>query len=259
MTSTCHQVRSQLSAFVDGELSGADRFTISRHLEACAGCVEEEQSLRDIGELLRSSAMAAPRVDLTGLSAGVISRARAEQAQSWRAMFARSVEDWHWALVGAGSVTAGVVSILFVSALLWFGPSPSSSDSLESVLDNLSASAGTLFIVSNSPTGGAAPLMRFDNGSMNGDQDQVAIPVSFPGPDETALTAALSDALVGVDGRANGLHGMSPLARKHTEALLNYIQRLRYPPPTGWLDGKVGVLRLGLVTSTICTGKALAP
>jgi len=258
-TSICNRVRTQLGAFVDGELGGAERLALSRHLEACADCIEEERALRDVGELLRGGAMALPPPDLAGLSGGLISRLHAEQAQSWRALFSRAIEDWHWALVGAGSLAAGAVSILFVSALLWFGPSPSRADSLEALLNNLGAPAGTLLLVTTS-NGRDPMVMQFENGSMDGESALVAVPVSFSnpgGPSEGDLTAALSEAIVGSDGRVNGLLGMSRPARKHTEALLNEIQRLRYPSPNGWGDSPVGVLRLGLVTSTICTGKAL--
>ena len=252
---SCSHVRSQLDAFIDGELSGAERAVVSHHLEACPRCVEEEQDLRGIGALLRSNALATPRVDLTGLASGVVSRVCAERAQSWPALFERAVEDWHWALVGAGSLTAGVASILFVSALLWFGPSPSRADSLEAVLNNLGAPAGTVLI---GATDGS--VRRFVSGSMDGSEEAVVVPVSFSdpaGPSEGDLTAALSEAMVGSDGRVRGPQGMSFVARKHTEALLDEIQRLRYPLPISWSGSPVGVQRLGLVTSTTCTAKAL--
>ena len=41
-TSVCKRVRTQLGAFVDGELSGPDRSALSRHLEDCAQCVQED-------------------------------------------------------------------------------------------------------------------------------------------------------------------------------------------------------------------------
>ena len=123
-------MQSQLGAFVDGELEGAERSAIGRHLQTCRECVEEEQELRNLGEWLRGSAMGAPSGDLAGLSSGVLSRMSAERAQSWRALFGRAVEDWHWPLVGMGSLAAGVITILLVSGLLWFGPSVSRTDSL---------------------------------------------------------------------------------------------------------------------------------
>ena len=129
--SLCRQIRSQLDEFVDGELEAATRGVVSRHLRTCDACGEQEQELRQIGAWLRASALAAPRVDLTGLSAGVISRVGAEQAQSWQAGFGRAFEDWHWPLAGIGALVSGAALILFVSDLLWFGTSPSRSDSLE--------------------------------------------------------------------------------------------------------------------------------
>ena len=62
--------------------------------------------------------------------------------------------------------------------------------------------------------------------------------------------------MVGADGRVRGPADMR-LVRKHTEALLDEIERRRYPLPTGWSGGSVGVLQIGLVTSTECSAKAL--
>ena len=255
----CRQVRSHLDEFVDGELDAGARAVVSRHLQTCDACGEQEQELRSIGGWLRACVLAAPRMDLTGLSAGVISRVGAERAQSWRASFGRAFEDWHWPLAGIGALVSGAALISFVSALLWFGTAPSRSDSLESLLNNLGEPAGTLLLVAT-PDGREPTLMRFHSGPMDGRDETVAIPVSFSGPagrTEGYLAAALSEAMVGADGRVHGSGGMSPVARERTEALLDEIERLRYPAPAAWSGGAVGVLRLGLVTSTECTAKAL--
>jgi len=261
----CERVRSLLDAFVDGELRGVDRLAVAQHLETCAECANEEQELRGIGNLLRDHAVTAPRVDLSGLSGGVVSRVRAEQAQSWRVLMARAVEDWHWALVGAGSLTAGAFSILFVSALLWWGPAPSRPDSLEALLNNLSAPAGTLLLV----TDRSSMPLRFESGSLDGAEDYVTVPVSFAPleePSEVDLTRDLSAAMIGADGRVSNLDGMSRVARQRTEALLDQIQKQHFGygvPATGasagWSSSPVGVVRFGLVISTIVTGKALTP
>jgi len=68
---------------------------------------------------------------MDGLASGVvISRTLAEQAQSWKAVFDRAVEDWPLVPRGFGSVTAAFVSITFVSAVLHFGPAPQREDSV---------------------------------------------------------------------------------------------------------------------------------
>ena len=89
--------------------------------------------------------MPAPILD--GLADGVISRARAEAAQSWRAIFARAIEDWHWAVVGLGSVAATSTTLLFFSMLLTFGPEPPSRESLAALMNNLRRPAGTVILM----------------------------------------------------------------------------------------------------------------
>src|SRR5262245_61519638 len=98
----CASVRRDLDAFVDGELGGAQRLVVADHLAGCADCAGEEHAIRSLGDRLRSALPIATGLPLAGLASGVTSRVRAEQAQSWRAMLQRSLEDWHWVLVGAG-------------------------------------------------------------------------------------------------------------------------------------------------------------
>jgi anti-sigma factor RsiW len=58
MTTTCGRVRKRLGAFLDGELSGAERVFVSEHLTECPRCAEEHHEIRDLGEMLRATAPA---------------------------------------------------------------------------------------------------------------------------------------------------------------------------------------------------------
>ena len=62
--------------------------------------------------------------DLAGLASGVISRTRAEAAESWQGIFRRATGDRHWLLVGSGALSATFLTGLFTTALLAFGPEP---------------------------------------------------------------------------------------------------------------------------------------
>jgi hypothetical protein len=258
----CARVRRNLGAFIDGELVGAARQFVAHHLSECELCVGEERAIRDLGDRLRRTAPAAgPALDLSGLAGGVISRVRAEQAQSWRALYSRALDDWHWVLVGAGSLAAGFFSVAFLSALLWFGPSPQREDSLESLLNNLGQPAGTLLIIAT-PVGRNqdSMLMQFDSAAVGFESGgPVRIPLGFSGPTERDLVEALAQTMVAADGRMSDLRAMSHVKRQRAEALLDEIQRLRYSAPTPWSGGQVAVRRLGLVTNMVCTGKALTP
>lgn len=258
---SCGRVRGYLGAFVDGELAGTERLLVAHHLNECHQCAGEEHAIRELGDQLRTAAPLGPVLDLSGLAGGVISRVRAEQAQSWRALYRRALEDWHWVLVGAGSVTAGCFSVAFLSALLWFGPSPQRADSLESLLNNLGASAGTLLIVAT-PVGRNqdSMLMQFDSAAVGFESGgPVRVPLGLSGPSERDLVEALAETMVAPDGRMSDLRSMPRVQRQRAETLLDEIQQLRYTAPTPWSGGQVAVRRLGLVTNMVCMGKALAP
>jgi hypothetical protein len=265
MTTLCGRVRQHFGAFVDGELPGRDRLLVSEHIAACEVCAAEVQGVRETGELLREAALATPwrSADLAGLASGAISRVRAEQAQSWRAVFERAIEDWHWAIVGVGSVSAAFVSVMAVSALFWFGPAPAREDSLAALINNLDTSAGTLLVVATPVGRDQNPmLMQFDNGdSAAATSGPTAVPVGFmdfSGPvSEHDLVLALSEAVMRPDGRMSDLGSMSQIERKHTVDLLNKIESLRDVRLTAWSGTRVTVQKVGLVTSTGVSAKAL--
>ena len=132
----CALVRDQLEAFVDGELSGADRLEVAQHIQVCSNCATTVEELSIVGDALRESAEAleSPVGELSGLAAGVISRARVEAAMSWQGRMRRASEDWHWLVVVSGAVAASLVCFLALSALLAFGPEPGRRDSLATSL-----------------------------------------------------------------------------------------------------------------------------
>jgi hypothetical protein len=260
MTSACRRVRRCLGAFADGELPGVERLRVSQHLADCTPCAEEHKAIRDLGEMLRANALAAPAwVDLNGLAGGVISRVRAEDAQSWRAMLARAVEDWHWAIVGGGSIAAAFISVLFVSVVCWFGPTPTREDSLAAMLNNLVTPSGTLLMIATPVGRDQIPmLMQFDNGMETAETaPPSALPDGFSGPSEGDLVLALSAAVVTPDGRMSDLRLMSRPDRQRTELLLDKLEKLRAVPQTSWAGGRVSIQKLGFVTNTSVSGKAL--
>jgi len=67
----CEDVKDLLSAYLDRELPEADRLEVSAHVDACARCTAEKQSLLSLKETLRAEPM--PR-----LPAEVIARIEAE-------------------------------------------------------------------------------------------------------------------------------------------------------------------------------------
>jgi len=60
----CRRVISLMSAYVDGELTGADMLEIRRHLSECSECAEEHESILLTKVAVSRLRTAAPQVDL---------------------------------------------------------------------------------------------------------------------------------------------------------------------------------------------------
>jgi len=253
---TCASLREHLGAYVDGELSGVEMIRVSQHLEDCADCASRIDELRGIGGLLRDAPLAdAPAPSLAGMASGVITRVRAESAQSWRHFFRRGVDDWHWLIVGGGSVVATFASMVFASALLFFGPDPARPDSLSALITNLGSRAGTLLIEAT-PVGDDkdSMLMEVDTGNQRADGD-VVVPAMLGFPTERDLVDALNQAVV-PQGRLVELSAMPEVERRYTESLLDNINRFRLGEST-YGAGPLTVHRVRLVTNTGVSAKAM--
>jgi hypothetical protein len=264
---TCREQR--LAEYVDGELSGIDRLDVSRHLDQCADCVQEANTLRRVGDLLRSAAALEPApAGLAGLAGGVISRTSAERAQSWRAVFGRAVEDWHWFLVGFGSVAAAFVSITFVSAMLHFGPAPEREDSVSGLLSNPdwqvknSEGGGSLYVWATPARGNEWRIVLTARERAEAAADAVSsMPAALEGlTTERELVGALGDALTRT-GQPINLRAMDAGTRSHAEALLNQLTKLnnlsRQKELQGEPAGISSVYRMQYVTNAEVSAKGL--
>jgi hypothetical protein len=254
---TCESVRPLLSAFADGELPGGEMLLVAEHLDACRACASEVADIRGLGEDLRvavAEMTTAPA--LSGLADGVISRARAEAAQTWRAVFSRAIEDWHWAVVGLGSLAATSTNLLFVSLLLTFGPAPPSDDSLASLMNNLRRPAGTVILMAT-PIGHdqEATLMLLDNTGTGESRGLGQLPPEFTTQTDRDLVEALTD-VVTEKGQLINLNAMQPDARRYAEWLMDEISRVKSNGPAR-VPGPMKVHRVGLVTTTGVTAKGL--
>ena len=196
---------------------------------------------------------------LDGLAGGVISRVRAESAQSWRAVFDRAFDDWHWTLVGAGSVASTFLTTTFLSMILAFGPAPRSEDSLSALISNLGSPAGMLFVYV-APSG--------DNG------DSVLLQVDTGGPRASSVATELAGrrfavavARSGADRRVGRHdHASGPRHRPEHDApgrpAAHRESHGRDQPPPAWSDPADGrarqVREVRLVTSTSVSAKGLS-
>jgi hypothetical protein len=247
MNVNCLDVRRALGAYVDNELSGAERRFVAQHLEACEACVDEMESLQELGDSLRLRAgdVHASDAALAGLASGVISRVRAERSQSWQGVWSRVFDDWHWVAVGCGSVAGALVTLVLASLMVV---------SSISQLEQLNARAGTLYLIALPPGGRGVPVMmefEQDLGSTRADT-QEAMPASLGWQAERALVAALDEKL-GSSGRPSSLHGLSKTDRDEILALLSEIAEFRNVEPTRRPGGLTNVSGVHLKISTSVT------
>jgi hypothetical protein len=199
---------------------------VLQHVEECEACATEVASMRDLGDMLRDTAHEQHRelpAAMAGLASTVISRTKAEAAQSWRSVLRRGSEDWHWFLVGAGSVAATFFCTVFVSALLAFGPDPARDDSLAALIRNLNAPTGMLFLYATPDGAGEASLFPADP-----DGPAASKLVAALGGDtsEAELVTSLAELMMPRD-RFVPLSTMTPHERQQAELLSQQIKRIR--------------------------------
>lgn len=249
MSGACLDVARSLNAYLDDELPGAERLIVSEHLEDCGRCSGELESLSGMGQALRLGCSGAG-VDqvLAGLAGGVTSRIRAEQSQSWRALWNRVFDDWHWVGVGLGSVAGALVTLVAASAML-----------VTSInrLEQMHARAGTLYLIALPQGGSGVPIM-FEFEQILGSARavaRVAMPASLGWQAEQALVAALDEKLVS-SGRPGSLRGLSKADRDDILALLSEIADFRYVEPVRRPGGLTNVsgMHLKIDTSVVATG-----
>lgn len=261
--SGCTEFEYDLGPFVDGELDGARMLRMSRHLEDCAECARAMADLQRLGRALRrAGAIEPPLETFAGLAASVVSRTRAESNESWRSRLTRGCADWHWAIVGAGSVAATFVSTSLLSVVLAFGPAPQRDDSLSALMTDLGSSSGFLFVYA-SPTGAAAGrevrMLQVENGRPAAPPlvSDLVVSRSYQSAPETELVNHLRQVITR-DGRIVDLEDLGPQQRQAAEALLDEIRRLRSSPrsPVG---RSYNVHEMRLVTSTGVSAKYYPP
>lgn len=241
----CATYREDLAAFVDGELTGAERLRMTEHLERCPACSVEAERVQNIGTLLRSAAEETGDVPpMAGLAGGVVTRVRAEASQSWRAVLGRGFDDWHWFIVGGGSVAATFVSMLFASALLIFGSKPVQQDSLAGLMSSLETHPGTLLVEVGSKAGQVMQV-----GAGTGGSTVLVMPTAF-GMTEQDLVRSFMALVVSDRGDLVSLAKMRDTDRRNAEAMMEMLSRIRVGGAGANADsGRLDVVRIRLLTS----------
>lgn len=143
----CRRLVNLLSAYMDGELSGAEMLDIRRHLSECAECNEEYESMRVLKHTLSSLRMMQPK---SGFAESIIIALDEVNVSFLQRMLNRIV-----ALTGnkirplTGAVALSLVLFAFVS--VWFvGNNQSMVQTPNVVASSPFASTSDVFISSAS-------------------------------------------------------------------------------------------------------------
>jgi len=113
---TCVQVRSMLSAYLDGAITGRQMFSLSRHLQSCAACEREYEALSRTQALISKIGRAKAPEDLSLRLRLAISHEAARMRQPLWGNFALRLENALRAFMVPA--TAGVFATIVIFGLL---------------------------------------------------------------------------------------------------------------------------------------------
>jgi hypothetical protein len=203
-----------LSAFHDGELPVGEQIAVQAHVRECPSCAGELSEMDDLGSCLRAGALAlGVRPDeLEAMPSIVVSRMKAEEAESISGWTGRVFEDLHlvWAALGATGATVACVALI---ACIWYYAIPLPAGSNKNPVVANAAMSMPSFASSNPFP--AAPLL--DEGEL----------------------ALLLDAVVTREGKiakaelvesGGGSKGLTKEERQAALVLLDLMSKARFQP-----------------------------
>ena len=138
LTMNCVDVRRELSAFHDEELSIGQRIAIADHLDNCPGCAVEADDLRAIREALQAESRAehvacAPM--LSRVQSDIVERLAAEESVSFATWMSELLEDRRRAFATTGASLAACVMVILGVCQLGLG-AKGHPDSLAALLEH---------------------------------------------------------------------------------------------------------------------------
>jgi Putative zinc-finger len=243
----CDQVRENLPAYCDGEVSIDEQVRIDNHLQECIACRLEAASISDLGDALRGLAGTIPgRVagDHQPIVVSVLDRVRVEQQFSLGAQVRELFQDMHLVWAGLGASVAMAVCVFASAGVLQAASHNEKPESLAGIISTL-ANQGT----NDNP-------LRLA-GTMLAPRALLDTPVPITGGDgEWALSAVVTR-----EGRIQNLEVLAAEQARALQvkpevvlAMLNAASRARFEPAiSGGLPVAVNVI--WLVTSTTVKGR----
>jgi hypothetical protein len=212
MARNCRWVRRQLSAFHDGELPVGDQIAVQAHLRDCPVCAGEAGDVEAVGSFLRAGALSTkvePDV-WCGLPSTVVSRLKAEDAESIKGWTERVFQDLHlvWAGLGATGATITCLAIIF-TICHYAVKSPAGSNQNPVVVD----------------TRMSLPIASFSNEAFPAtamlDETELALRAVVTREGQIANLEVLTD---------GGKHAVSKADQQRVVDLLDAISKARFKP-----------------------------
>lgn len=242
----CEQVRGDLTAYHDGELSIDAQVRVQSHLQECIACRLEAAAIADLGDALRTmagSVSTRTTADNERLTSAVLERIRIERQLSMAAQIRDRFQDMHLVWAGMGATIAMAICI-FASAGVLQAASQENPESLAGIISTL-ANQGT----NDNPLRLAGTMLA----------PRALMDAPMPTPEEDGEFAL--SAVVTREGRIQNLEMLVVEQARALKvkpevvlAMLDLASRARFEPAiSGGLPVAVNVV--WLVTSTTVKGR----
>jgi Putative zinc-finger len=227
-TRTCGAVRRQLSAYHDRELDIDEQIALESHLRACAGCRLEARQLESLSSMIRVGALATTRPDhgLDAFASNLVSRMKAERAESLTGQTRALFDDLHlvWAALGATGATVACLAIVFT---LFYFATHVRPDSLGAIIASMSSPSGS----------NQNPVAQMDDSLRLPSAVDEAFPAAVTHDEDAVFALAAVVTREGQIKNLNLLHGsdgtgpaMTAQERRDIETLLDTISKARFEP-----------------------------
>ena len=206
-----HRIRESLSAYVDGEVTEAERLQVERHLETCADCRAEADSLRSLVGLLRRMPEIEPPRSFT------LAEAPAP---------VRGMPALQWALRTTALSTAFVLAVVFSADLAGVLPGDPAGIGVAPAPVNVQQS--DMSQESGEPAAFSEADAAKERGESDGPQEPPQ-PLS-DAPEATPRAAALAEDSIGAPAESASVQQPTP-TRPRVEAARSSVPE-RQPPDT---------------------------
>lgn len=104
----CEELREQVTAYLDGELHGAEATRLLSHLEECEGCREELEKLRRLKEVTKGMRFIKPTDEVWD--------------RHWTCIYNRVERGVAWVFLSIGAIMLGVLGVYHLVAGFFADP-----------------------------------------------------------------------------------------------------------------------------------------